>query len=385
MNADSGGKETMNKRPFSLTADLEFLYISDQHKRVFEEALSAIKRRDGLICIIGEPGTGKTILCRRLLEELDGGYQVVLVNTPPKTPHDITETLDAAFGEMEGDSRIPLAAFDEAQHLDFRCLDHVKFLTNLEKNAQRLLQIILVGQPELAEKLSHQRFHQLEQRIGAKLKVGPLKKEEVLPYLTHRLSISGLSGQVRFTRWSAWFLFRKTSGVPRLINRIANLAVEQAIEKGLGKIGVGQVKQAFSKVSATRDNWVAPRRPISSFARLSSLSLLLALSGVLFLYYHPEWRLSVIGGSIDRNRSLPSSSQFVVKAGTFFVRDQAEELRDQLGKQGFPSAVVKKELGDGWVLYQVRLAGRYSKDEAENVMDILRNIGIKSVDAIEKP
>jgi len=375
----------MNKRPFSLTADLDFLYISDQHKRVFEEALSAIKRRDGLICIIGEPGTGKTVFCRRLLEELDGGYQVVLVNTPPKTPHDITETLDAAFGEMEGDSKIPLAVFDEAQHLDFRCLDHVKFLTNLEKNAERLLQIILVGQPELAEKLSHQRFNQLEQRIGAKLKVGPLKKEEVLPYLTHRLSISGLSGQVRFTRWSAWFLFRKTSGVPRLINRIANLAVEQAIEKGLRKIGVGQVKQALLKVSVTRDNWMAPKKPISSFARLSSLILLLAVSGVLFLYYHPEWRLSVVGGSIGRNRSLPSSSQFVVKAGNFLVKDQAEELRNQLEKQGFPSAVVKKELGDGWVLYQVRLAGRYSKDEAENVMEILRTIGIKSVDAIENP
>ena len=133
MMAAIDGKETISKRPFSLTADLDFLYISDQHKRVFEEALSAIKRRDGLICIIGEPGTGKTILCRRLLAELDGDYQVVLVNTPPKTPHEMTETLDAAFGEMEGDSRIPLAVFDEAQHLDFRCLDHVKFLTNLEK------------------------------------------------------------------------------------------------------------------------------------------------------------------------------------------------------------------------------------------------------------
>lgn len=383
MNAGSGGKEIIEKRPFSLTADLDFLYISDQHKRVFEETLSAIKRRDGLICVIGDPGTGKTILCRRLLEEMNGDYKVVLVNTPPKTPHDITQTLDAAFGELEGDNKIPLAVFDEAQHLDFRCLDHIKFLTNLEKNAERLLQIILVGQPELAEKLRHKRFNQLEQRIGAKLKVGPLKKKEVWSYLTHRLTIAGLSGEIRFTKPSAWYLYRKTSGVPRLINRIANLAVELAIQRGRGRIGIRQVKQAFSKVSATRDSWIALKKPVSLIVRLASLVFLLALSVVIFLYYNPKWRLSVNEESIGKSGSVPLMSQFVVKAGTFLVRDQAEDLREQLGNQGFPSAIVEKELGDGWTLYQVRLVGRYTRDEADNVVDLLRTIGIKSVDAIE--
>jgi len=156
----------MHKRPFSLTADLDFLYASDHHQRVFEETLAAIQRRDGLICVVGDSGTGKTILCRRLLEELNGDFNVVLVNTPPRTPQDMTETLDTAFGDLAGDSKIPLAVFDEAQHLDFRCLDHVKFLTNLDRNAERLLQIVLVGQPELAAKLGHKRFQQLEQRIA---------------------------------------------------------------------------------------------------------------------------------------------------------------------------------------------------------------------------
>lgn len=379
----NGGKEKISKRPFSLTADLDFLYISEQHQRVFDETLSAIKRRDGLICVIGEPGTGKTVLCRRLLEELNGNYNVVFVNTPPGTPYDMTETLDAAFGDVSGDSRIPLAVFDEAQHLDFRCLDHVKFLTNLEKNAERLLQIVLVGQPGLAEKLNHKRFNQLEQRIGAKLRVGPLKKKEVLPYLRHRLTIAGLSGEVRFTHPSARYLYRKTSGVPRLINRIANLAVEDAAQRGRSKIGVRQVKQAFSKVSATRDNWIAPGKSISPFARLSALILPLALSVVLLLYYNPRWRAFVVGESIENSRPVPPPPQFVVKAGTFLTRDEAEDFRAQLVKQGFSSVIVKKEFGEGWILYQVRLAGRYSKDEADNVMEILRTIGMKSVDAIE--
>ena len=372
----------MHKRPFSLTADLDFLYASDHHQRVFEETLAAIQRRDGLICVVGDSGTGKTILCRRLLQELNGDFNVVLVNTPPRTPQDITETLDTAFRDMEGDSKIPLAVFDEAQHLDFRCLDHVKFLTNLDRNAEKLLQIVLVGQPELAAKLGHKRFQQLEQRIGAKLKVGPLKKKEVLPYLTHRLAVAGLADEIRFTGPAARYLHRKTSGVPRLINRVANLAVEQAGQRG-GQIGVGRVRQSFLKVTATRDNWITPKKPVFRLGRLSALVLLLVLSLMALLYYNPEWRALVVGEPADKSRSQPASSQFVIKTGTFLVRDQAEELRGQLGKQGFPSAVVEKQFGDGWTLYQVRLAGQYSKDESDTIIDLLRTIGVKSVDAVE--
>jgi len=372
----------MHKRPFSLTADLDFLYASDHHQRVFEETLAAIQRRDGLICVVGDSGTGKTILCRRLLQELNGDFNVVLVNTPPRTPQDITETLDTAFRDMEGDSKIPLAVFDEAQHLDFRCLDHVKFLTNLDRNAEKLLQIVLVGQPELAAKLGHKRFQQLEQRIGAKLKVGPLKKKEVLPYLTHRLTVAGLADEIRFTGFAARYLHRKTSGVPRLINRVANLAVEQAGQRG-GKIGVAQVRQSFLKVAATRENWITPKKPAFRLGRLSALVLLLVLSLLALLYYNPEWRALVVAEPADKSRSQPAASRFVIKTGTFLVRDQAEELRGQLGKQGFPSAVVEKQFGDGWTLYQVRLAGQYSKDESDTIIDLLRTIGVKSVDAVE--
>ena len=374
----------MNKRPFSLTADLDFLYISEQHKRVFDETLSAIKRRDGLVCIVGEPGTGKTTLCRRLLEEINGDYNIVLVNTPPQTPQEMTDTLDAAFGEIEDDSRIPLAVFDEAQHLDFRCLDQVKFFTNLDRNAERLLQIVLVGQPELAEKISHKRFNQLEQRIGAKLTMGPLKKREALPYLTHRLSIAGLAEQLRFTPASARYLYHKTSGIPRLINRIANLSVEHAVQEGKDKIGVGQVRKALSEIKACRDDWVAGKKSRSLSVGLALLVLLVVLGVGLYLYYKGGWRGFSVGERVSgAPATSSSSSQFAIRAGTFLVRDEARELRDLLGKQGFTSAILEKELGDGWILYQVRLTGLYNKDEAENVMGILRNMGVPSVDIFE--
>ena len=91
----------------------------------------------------------------------------------------------------------------------------------------------------------------------------------------------------------------------------------------------------------------------------------------------------MVGEPADKSRSEAASSRFVIKTGTFLVRDQAEELRGQLGKQGFPSAVVEKQFGDGWTLYQVRLAGQYSKDESDTIIDLLRTIGVKSVDAVE--
>ena len=371
----------MEKRPFTLTADLDFLYLSEGHMRVFGEILAAISRRDGLICITGAPGTGKTTICRRLLEELGDEYNVALVTTPPKTPQAMTETLDDAFGEMEGDSKIPVAIFDEAQHLDFRCLDHIKFLTNLEKEGEKLLQIVLVGQPELAEKISHNRFIQLEQRIGAKLKMGPLKKKEVLPYLNHRLTVAGLSEGTRFTGGSARYLYRETLGVPRLINRIANLAVEQALHGGKGKIGAAAVKRAASKASASRGDWKEDAAPRRSFPRFSLLTILLALSIGLYLYYNPEWLLSLYGRQMAETRPTPRPA-YALKLGTFLLREQAEEFRDRLAKEDFTATVAAKDFGDGWTLYQVRLPGPYTHDEAINIIGRLHRIGIQEAEKV---
>lgn len=371
----------MEKRPFTLTADLDFLYLSEGHMRVFGEVLGAISRRDGLTCITGAPGTGKTTICRRLLEELGDEYNVALVTTPPKTPQAMTETLDDAFGEMAGDSKIPVAVFDEAQHLDFRCLDHIKFLTNLEKQGEKLLQIVLVGQPELAEKISHNRFIQLEQRIGAKLKMGPLKKKEILPYLNHRLTVAGLSEDTRFTGGSARYLYRETLGVPRLINRIANLAVGQAVQENKRKIKAADVKRAASKVSASRGDWKEDAAPRRSFPLFSLLIILLLLSAGLFLFYNTELIISPKGRRLAESQPTPRP-EYALKLGTFLLREQAEELRDRLAQEDFTATVAAKDFGDGWTLYQVRLPGPYNQGEAASVMDRLGRIGIQNVEKI---
>ena len=277
--------------------------------------------------------------------------------------------------------RSPVAVFDEAQHLDFRCLDHIKFLTNLEKEGEKLLQIVLVGQPELAEKISHNRFIQLEQRIGAKLKVGPLKKKEILPYLNHRLTVAGLPEGTRFTGGSARYLYRETLGVPRLINRIANLAVEQAVQENKRKIKAADVKRAASKVSASRGDWKEDAAPRRGFPLFSLLTILLFLSAGLFLFYNTELIISPKGRRVAESQPAPRP-EYALKLGTFLLREQAEELRDRLAKEDFTATVAAKDFGDGWTLYQVRLPGPYNQDEAASVMDRLGRIGIQSVEKI---
>jgi len=372
----------MNQKPFSLTADLNFLYPSAEHSRVFEEILAAVYRRDGLICLTGEPGTGKTVICRRLLEELGDDYHVVLVNTPPRTPEDMTQTLDEALTEMENDAKIPVVIFDEAQHLDFRCLDHIKFLTNLEKEGGKLLQIILAGQPELEEKLSHKRFVQLEQRIGAKLRLGRLRAKEVLPYLIHHLEVAHLSAGLAFTRGAARCLYGKTGGVPRLINRIANIAVDLALDGEKTKIRTAMVKKAAVKVSAARGDWQEAAQPGFAYGRLALLMVLLILSAGVLFYTHPEWPAPVDWVYGSKAQATPEPSRFTLKAGVFLKREEAEALRLQLSNWGLPATVVTRDLGEGWVLYQVRLLETYSREEVTNKLDLLRSKGVAGADII---
>ncbi|MBI2360082.1 MAG: AAA family ATPase [Deltaproteobacteria bacterium] len=382
MAAPNFKRTLRDKKPFSLAVDLAFLYPSEGHSRVYDEVLAAIDRREGLICLTGDPGTGKTVICRRLLEELSDDYNVVLVNTPPKTPDEMTQTLDDTFAEMNGDTKIPVAIFDEAQHFDDHCLDHVEFLTNLEKNGGKLLQIVLVGQPELAETLSQRRFSQLEQRIGAKLKLGTLKKKEILAYLSHRLTVAGLGEELRFSRGAANYFFKRTQGVPRLINRIANIAVEQALERKKHKIGAAIVKRAEGKVNAARGDWIEERKPAVNAPRLAALLAVLVLLTGAYVYQNPEWRDWLMRVRRAETQAVTGPSRIALTVGTFLKKTEADEMQEKLAIEGFPAMVLSKDLGDGWTLYQVRLTGSYSPAEAESEMDKLRSIGIQTADKI---
>jgi len=233
--------------------------------------------------------------------------------------------------------------------------------------------------------MGHKRFNQLEQRVGAKLRLGTLGKKEVLPYLAHRLSVAGLAPGLRFTKGSAGYFFRETSGVPRLINRIANIAVEQALQEDKGKIGIRAVKRAASKVGASLGDWGDRKEAKSRYGlspRLAALTMIFFLAFGLYHYYYPEWGSSLFGLPGTEDKPAGPVPQYALKLGNFLLREQANELREKLAKEDFTAVVATKDFGEGWILYQVRLPGPYTPVEVQNVVDRLRGIGINGVEKI---
>ncbi len=344
-------------RPFELSTDLGFLYKSDEHERVFQETLKAIERREGLICITGEPGTGKTLLCERFLSEIDGGYQPVLLSRPLESPNGITEMLDKNIDASTG--KIPIVIIDEAQDLSAEPLDEIKFLWNRSMANGDPLHIVLVGQPELAEAISSN--GPLAQRVGANLSLGRLEPGEILPYLTCRLTKANLAGRVRFTNRAAKFIFRKTRGVPRLVNRIAQLAIERATAKGKSQIDALDIYRAGSGLPVLKAH---SSRPIQKQRRLvlGSLGLLVAAILAVVLYGSSPSSYDKAGVSVER---------YGVKIGTFVTKEGAEQAARALQKDDFKVVVREQKLADGWVIYGVYLSQSLEKTQADRIVEVL--------------
>ena len=192
-----------------------------------------------------------------------------------------------------------------------------------------------------------------------------------------------MDDDLRFTWRSANYFHKKTHGVPRLINRLANVAVDEALKGKKKKIGVRIVKRAEGKVNAARGDWIEEKRPPVFAPRLTALLFLLFLSAGLYLYHQPEWLDFLTGVRRGETQPVPLSSRFALRVGTFLKREEADGIRDILADLGFPSVVVVRDLGDGWSMYQVRLTGSYSLAEAEVRMEQLRRVGIQNVDKVQ--
>lgn len=256
--------------------------------------------------------------------------------------------------------KIPIIIIDEAQDLSPEPLDEIKFLWNRSMANGNPLHIVLVGQPELAETIA--RNAPLAQRVGANLTLGRLDRNEVLPYLTSRLAKANMAGKVRFTDGAARFIFRKTRGVPRLVNRIAQLALERAQTKGDAQIGSWEVYRAASRVpsfgSSARWQKPSPRRFL-----LGSLGILIA--GVLAVFlYGPALQID--------QKPTPSAARYGVEVGPFVTREGAEEAAQALKKDDLNVAVREQKLADGWVVYRVYLSQSLGKTQADRLVEVLR-------------
>lgn len=231
--------------PFSITSDPSFLFFSPKHRDAYDSLIYGIDRRVGFIEITGEVGCGKTTLCRKALQELPRAVKTAYVFNTSVSEIQFLQTLLADLGlPVEGKNRHELfqdlnrflihalskgenvALFiDEAQNLPVRILEMIRMLSNLETDRDKLIQIVLLGQPELREVLNRHDMRQLRQRISIRCYLGPLTLEETTDYIYHRLEVAGASRSDIFTKDAFLEIWRNSQGVPRVINILCDKAL----------------------------------------------------------------------------------------------------------------------------------------------------------------
>ena len=264
----------LNEKPFAITPDPRYLYLSERHAEALAHLLYGINEAGGFVQLTGEVGTGKTTIVRSLLAQTPKNAEIALILNPRMTAPEFLLTIceelgigvpDAACGSLKDlvdilsdyllraharGKRVVLVV-DEAQNLSPDVLEQVRLLTNLETNTQKLLQIILIGQPELRELLSRNELRQLAQRITGRYHLNPLSHDESVGYVRHRLRVAGATSDI-FAPAALNEAFRLSHGVPRVINVICDRALLGAYSLDRHRVTTNLVRAAAAEVFGRR-------------------------------------------------------------------------------------------------------------------------------------
>jgi general secretion pathway protein A len=264
----------LNEKPFAITPDPRYLYLSERHAEALAHLLYGINEAGGFVQLTGEVGTGKTTTIRSLLAQTPKNAEVALILNPRMTPpefllticeelgigvpdsaehslKDLVDILNDYLLKAHANGRRIVLVVDEAQNLSPEVLEQVRLLTNLETNTQKLLQIILIGQPELRELLARTELRQLAQRITGRYHLDPLSATETSAYVRHRLRVAGATTDI-FTPPALTEIYRLSGGVPRVINVIADRSLLGAYTQDRHRVGSSLVRHAATEVFGRR-------------------------------------------------------------------------------------------------------------------------------------
>ena len=266
----------LKEAPFSIAPDPHYFYISEGHREALAHLMYGINSNSGFVLLTGEVGTGKTTVCRCLIEQMPEDCEVAFILNPklssvellaaicdefrisyPKgteTVKDLVAWINDFLFLIHETNRKAVLIIEEAQNLSVEVLEQIRLLTNLETSQRKLLQIIMLGQPELKKTLARPELRQLSQRITARFHLGPLAKHEIAAYVNHRLSVAGLVRGELFPQPVMKMLYGLTDGVPRLINVICDRALLGAYTQGLKSVDKKTLITAANEVSGKRNN-----------------------------------------------------------------------------------------------------------------------------------
>lgn len=252
--------------PFDITPNPRFLYLSPTHEEALQHLKYGVQERKGFIVLIGEVGCGKTTLCRRFLNEIDPAhFDTALILNPRVTETQMLKAILTELGETElARSQVDLVAqmnrvlleridrgrdivlvIDEAQNLSFAVLEQIRLLSNLETDEQKLLQIVLMGQPELKEILARDELRQLRQRILVHYELQPLSLKDTRHYIQHRLALAGSIGRPVFTSWAMRAIHRASRGIPRVVNNLCDRSILSAFIHDSNMVNYRDVRRAI--------------------------------------------------------------------------------------------------------------------------------------------
>jgi type II secretory pathway predicted ATPase ExeA len=409
------------EKPFSLTPDPKYLYRSESHGNAFDLLEYAISRREGFVVVTGDIGTGKTTLCRALLEKIDRTTFTALVLNPFLTEEDLLKRILQDFGVISRDELkagrlakvtkqelidslydfllglIPLKAsavliIDEAQNLPLPVLEQIRILSNLETDKEKLLQIILVGQLDLQTLLRSPELRQLDQRVSIRYELKPLDQETVAAYVAHRLTIAGGSAAVAFTAKALEQVYRLSGGIPRLINLICDRALLAGFSEQASRITPEMVINAAQSldvqptVSPGFGRTVGGGASLSAAAAVVLLAAALGVGATALLYQRfaggvvhaqassPAQRALAVTTAVatapglqdrsSRSRQLPADAAETILVGSYPVSDPASAegvraLTEWLEGIGFKVFYADADLGRQGHWQRV-LAGAYT-------------------------
>ncbi len=388
----------LREKPFSLTPDPKFFYLSQAHREALDHLLYGIQQREGFIVITGDVGTGKTTLCRALLGKLDERTKTALIFNPILSEDELLRSILQDFGlrgtgvtkkelidelnefliQLLTEGRNAVLIVDEVQDLSERILEQIRLLSNLETEKEKLIQIILVGQLGLLDLLGAPGLKQLNQRISVRFKIRPLSAHETTQYIFHRLLVAGSTGEEIFSPPALQAIYRYSKGVPRLVNLACDRALLQGFVDQDPRITPARVNQALKSLDQEVGMGPTGATPGRRASLTASTQVAIAVIVMLLIGFVGGWIAatgSIPGappsGHKDMSRETPGDVPLAVFVSSHSTETEAREAERRLEQRGYAPFTAFRAGSDGGRNYWVFAGRSRNLEEANRIRDRL--------------